>query len=268
MQPALALRHGLAPGVRCLGLAALTLWCLGFPTQAVQRSQEALTLALALDHPYSLAATHLWVALLYQRRRDVVALQGQAEALVTLATTQGFPPLIGYGTWLHGWALAMQGQEDVGLAELRQGLAAMIATGQGLSQPPCLILLAEVAGHAGQMTEGLRLLTEAVTMSEANGRGDMLGEAYRLRGTLLLRQAVPDRVQGEACLQQALALARRQRARSWELRAATSLAGLWQQHGKRQEAHDLLASVYHGFTEGFDTLDVQEAQTLLEALAG
>jgi predicted ATPase len=266
MQPALALRHGLAPGVRCLALAALTLWCLGSPAQAVRRGQEALTLALALDHPYSLAATHLWVALLHQRRRDVAALQMQAEALVTLATTQGFPLMVGYGTWLHGWALAMQGQGEMGLAELRQGLAAMVATGQGLSQPPCMVLLAQVAGHAGQVTEGLRLLAEAVTMFEAHGRGDMLGEAYRLQGTLLLHQAVPDVVQGEACLLQALALARRQHARSWELRAATSLARLWQQQGKRAEARALLAPVYAWFTEGFDTADLREARALLEAL--
>jgi predicted ATPase len=144
----------------------------------------------------------------------------------------------------------------------------MIATGQGLSQPPCMVWLAQVAGHAGQVTEGLRLLAEAVTMFEANGRGDMLGEAYRLRGTLLLRQAGPDVVQGEAWLQQALALARRQHARSWELRAAISLARLWQQQGKRAEAYALLAPLYGWFTEGFDTADLQEAKTLLEELAG
>ena len=103
-------------------------------------------------------------------------------------------------------------------------------------------------------------------MFEAHGRGDMLGEAYRLRGTLLLRQAVPDVVQGEACFQQALALARRQHARSWELRAAMSLSQLWQQQGKRAEARALLAPIYNWFTEGFDTLDLQEARALLAAL--
>jgi predicted ATPase len=129
-----------------------------------------------------------------------------------------------------------------------------------------MVLLAQVAGHAGQVTEGLHLLAEAVTMFEAHGRGDMLGEAYRLQGTLLLHQAVPDVVQGEACLLQALALARRQHARSWELRAATSLARLWQQQGKRAEARALLAPIYAWFTEGFDTADLQEARALLEAL--
>jgi predicted ATPase len=92
-------------------------------------------------------------------------------------------------------------------------------------------------------------------------------ELYRLKGTLLLQQTVPDTSQAEASFQQALAIARRQQAKSWELRAATSLARLWQQQGKRQEARELLAPVYNWFTEGFDTADLQEARTLLEELA-
>ena len=104
-------------------------------------------------------------------------------------------------------------------------------------------------------------------MFETSGRGDMLTEVYWLQGELLLRQTIPDATQAEACFQQALISARRQQAKSWELRAATSLARLWQQQGKRQEAHDLLAPVYGWFTEGFDTADFQEAQALLEELA-
>ena len=166
----------------------------------------------------------------------------------------------------RGWALAMQGKEDVGLAQLRQGLAAVMATGQELSRPFSLILLAEAMGHTGQAAEGLRLLAEALTAFEASGRADVLAEAYRLQGTLLLRQAVPDVAQAETCFQQALTVARRQQARSWELRAATSLSRLWQHQGKRAAAYDLLAPVYGWFTEGFDTADLQEARVLLEAL--
>jgi predicted ATPase len=131
-----------------------------------------------------------------------------------------------------------------------------------------LVLLAEAAGHAGQVNEGLRLLAEALTGFEESRRGDMLSEAYRLQGELLLRQAVPDAVQAEAAFQQALAIAHRQQAKSWELRAATSLSRLWQHQGRRAEAHDLLAPIYAWFTEGFDTADLQEARALLEALAG
>jgi predicted ATPase len=121
-------------------------------------------------------------------------------------------------------------------------------------------------GHAGQGAEGLCLLAEALTAFEESGRGDMLAEAYRLQGELLLRQGTPDAAQAETYFQQALALARHQQAKSWELRAAMSLARLWQHQGKRAEAHQLLAEVYGWFTEGFDTADLQEARALLDTL--
>jgi predicted ATPase len=115
--------------------------------------------------------------------------------------------------------------------------------------------------------EGLRLLAEALTSLETSGRGDLLAEAYRLQGELLLHQTIPDAAQAEACFQQALAIARHQQAKSWELRAAMSLSRLWQQQDKRAEAYELLVSIYGWFTEGFDTADLQEARALLEELA-
>jgi predicted ATPase len=143
-----------------------------------------------------------------------------------------------------------------------------MATGQILSQPLCLVLLAEAAEHAGQVHEGQRVLTEALATFEVSGRGDMLAEAYRLQGALLLHQTPPESTQAEACFQQALAIARRQQAKSWELRAAMSLSRLWQQQGKQEAAAALLAPIYGWFTEGFDTVDLQEAKTLLEELSG
>jgi predicted ATPase len=192
--------------------------------------------------------------------------QRQAEALLTLATAQGFPLWVGFGTFYQGWVLAMQGRGKKGLAQMRQGMATVMATGAELSRPLCLVLLAEAAGHVGQVEEGLRLLIEALAAFEASGRGDMLTEAYRLQGELLLRQAVAAPAQAEACFQQALAIARRQQAKSWELRAAMSLSRLWQQQGKRADARELLAPIYGWFTEGFDTADLQEAKAFLEAL--
>jgi predicted ATPase len=235
--------------------------------QAVRRSQEALAQAQELAHLYSLAAVQFWTAWLHYRRRDVPAVQAQAEALLTLATTHGFSIHVGTGTCWRGWTLAIQGQGEVGLAQLRQGLAAVVATGAEVWRSLCLVLLAEAAGHVGQVAEGLRLLAEALVALEANRHGDLLGEAYRLQGALLLRQAAPDAAQAEACFQQALTIARHQRAKSWELRAATSLARLYQRQGKRAEAHELLAPVYGWFTEGFDTADLQEAKALLAELA-
>ena len=204
---------------------------------------------------------------MHYRRRDVPAVQTQAEVMLTLATAQGFPLVVGHGTYWQGWALAMQGEGATGLAQLRQSLAAMVAMGQERERPVCLVLLAEATGHVGQIEEGLRLLAEARTALEANGQGDLLAEAYRLQGELLLRQAIPAAAQAEACFQQSLAIARRQQAKSWELRAATSLAHLWQRQGKHAEARDLLTPVYGWFTEGFDTADLQNAKALLEALA-
>src|SRR5262249_13074087 len=118
----------------------------------------------------------------------------------------------------------------------------------------------------GHVEEGLRLLAEAVAECEASERSDLLAEAYQLQGVLLLRQAVPDVPQAEACFQQALTIARRQQAKSWELHAAVSLSRLWQHQGKRAAARELLAAVYDWFTEGFDTADLQEAKALLAAL--
>jgi predicted ATPase len=267
-QQALALHIGEAPGVRCLVYAALTLWCLGYPAQALRRSQEALALAQALTHPHSLAHAQHFAAFLHHHRREAPASLARAEALLTLATAQGFPHYVGFGTCWRGGALAMQGQGEVALAQMRQGMAAVLTTGQGLARPLCLVLLAEAAGHAGQVTEGLRLLAETLRALEASGRGDLLAEAYRLQGACLLRQAVPDTAQAEACFQQALTITRHQQAKSWELRAATSLAWLWQQQGKRAEARDLLGPIYGWFTEGFDTADLQEAKALLEELGG
>jgi DNA-binding winged helix-turn-helix (wHTH) protein/predicted ATPase len=266
-QLAMTPRYGEAPGVRCLAVAADTLWCLGYPAQAVQRSKEALALARAVAHPYSLAQAHQFAALLHHRRREVPMVQVQADTLLTLGTAQGFPLFVGYGTCWRGWALAMQSQGEAGLALLRQGMIAILATGQTLTLPVCLILLAEAAGHTGQVEAGLHLLAEALAACEASGRGDMLTEAYRLQGELLLRQGTPDVTRAEACFHQALAVARRRQAKSWELRAAMSLSRMWQQQGKRDEARELLAPIYGWFTEGFDTADLQEAKALLEELA-
>jgi adenylate cyclase len=267
-QRALVFRHGVAPGVACLADVTLTLWCLGFPAQAVRRSQEALLLAQELDHPISLATAQHWVTNLYHRRRETSAVQAQADALLTLATAQGFPLWVGLGTFWQGWALAMQGQDAAGLAQMHQGLEATLATGHAMSRPFCLLLLAEAAGHVGQIAEGRRLLAEALTAFEASGRGDMLAEAHRLQGEFLLRQAIPDVARAEACFQQALAITRRQQARSWELRTAISLSRLWQQQGRRAEAYELLAPLYGWFTEGLDTADLQDAKALLEELGG
>ena len=150
------------------------------------------------------------------------------------------------------------------MAQMRQALAEWRAMGSGMAVSYWLTLLAEAYGQAGQAEEGLRLLAEALTHVDNTGERLCAAEVYRLKGELLLRQAIPDEAQAETCLHQALDIARHQQAKSWELRAAVSLSRLWQRQGKRAEARLLLAEVYGWFTEGFDTADLQEAKALLD----
>ena len=132
-QPPRALRHGVAPGVWCLAVGSNALWCLGYPDQAVQRSQEALAMAQTLAHPHSLAVAEYFATHLHNRRREAAVVQAQADALLALATAQEFPLHVGYGTCWRGWALAMQGQLEEGIAQLRHGTGAVAAD---LSGPP------------------------------------------------------------------------------------------------------------------------------------
>ena len=169
---------------------------------------------------------------------------------------------------MRGWSLAIQGLWAEGHAQLHGGLDAWRATGSGNSGPYFLTLLVEAQRQAGQSQAGLTVLTEALTLVDTTGERWYEAELYRLKGELLLQHTGSNASQAEPCFQHALAIARRQQAKSLELRAAMSLARLWQQQGKRQEAHDLLAPVYHWFTEGFDTADLQDAKALLEELAG
>jgi DNA-binding winged helix-turn-helix (wHTH) protein/predicted ATPase len=266
VQRSQAFHQGIAPGVACLAYAAPTLWSLGYPEQALQRCQEALRLTQELEHPQSQVLVHHLTAYLYHRRREPSAVQAHSEAVLALATAQGWPLYVGLANHLRGWVLAMQGQSEEGMAQMRQGLAGILTTGQALAQPFCLVCMAEAAGYTGHVDQGLHLLAEALAGFEASGRRDMLAETYRLQGEFLLRQAVPDAVKAEAYFQQAVAIARQQHAKSWELRAALSLARLWQHQGKRAAAGALLADIHGWFTEGFDTADLQEAKTLLKEL--
>jgi predicted ATPase len=167
----------------------------------------------------------------------------------------------------HGWALAMQGQGEEGLAQVRQGLAAYRATGAALFASYLCTWVAEVCDHLGHTEDGLQALAEAHTLMEQHEDRWWEAEVHRLRGVLLLRQPGTLQAEAEACFQQALDVARRQEAKSLELRAAMSLSRLWQQQGKRDEVRELLAPLYGWFTEGFDTADLQEAQALLDELS-
>jgi predicted ATPase len=263
-----AFRMGQDPGVACRFYAAMTLWLLGYPDQALARGHEALALAHELSHPYSLAYAWCWAAVVLQLCRGVPAVLEYAEAAVALSTAQGFTLWVAGGTSLYGWALALQGQSEAGMAHLRQGIAAWRATGAAVHVPYFCTLLADVCGHRDHSADGLQALAEAHNLVEQQEQRWWEAEIHRLRGIVLLRQAVPQPDEAEACFQHALDVARRQEAKSLELRAAMSLSRLWQQQGKRAKARELLAPIYGWFTEGFDTADLQEAKALLEELGG
>ena len=270
---ALTLLYGLDPKGVCLSWTAWTLWLRGYPDQALARNHHALALAHELAHHPSVANAQAWGAVFYALYRDAPAAQEQAEAAITLSTERGFPARLAEGVLLLGWALAMQGQTEEGLAQLRQGMAAWRATGAEIAWPLWLAFLAEAYGQAGHAGEGLTVLAEARALVRKTEERFWEAELYRLTGELLLAQddtqdTGQKLAEVETCFRQALAIARQQQAKSLELRAAMSLSRLWQQQGKRAEAQALLTPVYGWFTEGFDTADLQEAKALLEELAG
>jgi predicted ATPase len=207
-----------------------------------------------------------FTAVFHQYRREVRAAQEDAEATIVLAKEQGFPQWVAQGAVLRGWALAQQGRAQEGIEQLHRGLIALRATGAEILRPYYLALLAEAHGTMGQPEAGLTVLAEALTVVDKTGARFYEPELNRLKGALLLQQNAVNQAEADSCFHHAIAIAQNQQAKSWELRAATSLARLWQQQGKRQEAHVLLAPVYNWFTEGFDTADLQDAKALLDEL--
>jgi predicted ATPase len=249
---------------------------------------EALTLAREVSHPLSVAFALSFAAVLHQCRREGHFTAERAAEVRTLADEQGFALFGAWGMYMQGWALAEQGRGEEGRTQIQQGIATYRATGAELARPYQLMLLADAYQRGKQPEAGLSVLTEALAVSDRTGERIWEAELYRLTGELTLQQAsnepgaksaeqesVPPHPQGhilkpdahgeaEAYFCNALTIARQQQAKSPELRAATSLARLWQQQGKQAEAHDMLSEIYGWFTEGFDTKDLREAKALLE----
>jgi predicted ATPase len=264
---ALAYLYTRDPGVAGLCLLAWTLWALGYPDQAWERGRQALALARELAHSHTLCLA-LCIAASPQRRcGEEQVIQAQSEAALTLAREQGFPFWEAWATVQHGWVRATQGREEEGIVDIRQGLDAWRSTGAEFGLPYFLTLLAEAYGAVGQPEAGLRVVAEGLTLVDTTGERVWETELHLLKGELRLLTRTSHKVaEAEESILRALAVARRQQAKSLELRAAMSLARLWQQPGKRAAAYDVLAPVYGWFTEGFDTADLQAAKALLEEL--
>jgi predicted ATPase len=224
-----------------------------------------------VSHPYSLALALFFATRLYLFRQERHAAQEQAEELLTLAQEQEFAQWLAEATLLRDGILARQESSTTSLTQMRQHLIAYQATEGKLGVPWYLAFLAETYANRQQQDEGLNILAEALTIVGHTGERWWEAELYRLKGELL-RQKTKEKGQkakmeaeAEACFHQALTIARQQQAKSLELRAAMSLSRLWQEHGKGEAAYPLLAEIYVWFTEGGETVDLQEAKTLLNA---
>ncbi len=265
----LAFRYGSDPKVVCLLYNALTLWLLGYPDQALGQCEEALRTA----HLHSLAAAQNWTAMLHQIRGDLSASNEAATAAIAVSQEQGFPHWLAMGQMFQSWAAAMQTPTGDGFARLQKGLAAWRATGSELLRPYFLSLLAEVQQRNGRVADGIDSLDEALRTVEEHGERFYEAELYRRKGEGLLTQEIEGRKvthrglhtsTAEACFQRAIDIARRQAAKSLELRAAMSLGRLWQTQDRAAEARQLVAEVYRWFDPGLETPDLHQARTLLE----
>jgi predicted ATPase len=260
--------YGQDPKVACLAFGAVSLWLLGYPDQAIVHSREAVTLGGELGHPTTRALALYFATMLRQYCREVPAVQESAEATTVIGTEHGLSLWIANGLVMRGWALAEQGACGSGVAMLRQGLTDWAATGAETHRTYFLGLLAEALARAGQIEEGLGVLVDALALMQGSGTVFHGAELHRLRGEFLLRRGAAEGAcrEAEDCFRRALAIARRQQAKSLELRAAMSLTRLFQRQGRQAEARPLLAEAYGWFTEGFETADLQEAKALLHDL--
>jgi len=258
-------RRGLNCASVSLAFLGRVLWHLGYPDQALGCSERAVAITEERSsHPLSLSMTLSFSAALHQLRGEAGRTREVAERDLALATEQIIPFFAAHAMVLRGWALVEEGRCEEGIVRLREGVDAYRATGANLESPHWLTLLAEGCGKAGRSEEALDILREGLAEVERTGIRYHEAEMHRLEGELRLGF---DGERSEACFQRAIGVARAQQAKSWELRAATSLARLWRDQGKRLDAGDLLAPVCGWFSEGFGTPVLQEATALLAELA-
>lgn len=255
---------GMELGITQITGLALSLWQLGFPDQAIQRSQQALEVAFRSEHPVTIATALGMGTVAHQWCGDVHSTLSQAKTTIDYAIKNGMPQWVSHGQILYGWALAHKGRIEEGIEQLEQGLAAWQAMGARLSLTYYWLLLAEVFHMSGQFADGLRVIEQAMMVPQEGGETWFEAELYRRRGELLLASGGDEQVV-EACFQRAMEIAHLQQALSFELRAATSLSRLWQRQGKHIGGRQLLANVIDGFTEGIDTVDLRQAKDQLNS---
>jgi predicted ATPase len=274
----LTFQYGQDPGMAGLSTGALDLWLLGYPEQARQWNDQAMMLGREASHANTLAFSLDAASWFHQFCQERAVAQERAEEAIAICTKQGLALWLAWGMIIRGWALAEQGQGEAGIAQIRQGLAAAQATGAEFFRPYYLALLAQAYQTVGQPEAGLIVLAEALIQAERLGERFWEAEVYRLKGELLLKveggglgrsvvEETKDEESPERCFLKAIEIARRQKGKSLELRATVSLGRLWQRQGRKDQARQMLAELYGWFTEGLDTVDLQQAKALLEELS-
>jgi class 3 adenylate cyclase/predicted ATPase len=258
--------NGLDAGVCSLSYTSHNLWFLGYSDQSLQRCKDAVTLARALSHPDSLNFAEGFVGPVRLFRREALEAQGAAEDVIALSTEHGFALWTTFASIHRGIAMIELGHVQEGIARVQEGLTTLRATGTELGRPFFLGMLSKAFAETGRFDDGINALREALVAADEHVDRCWEAETYRLKGELLLKQRNSSVVEARQCFERAIEIARNQSAKSFELRATTSLARLLDKQGNRDEARTMLAEIYNWFTEGFDTADLRDAKLLLDEL--
>jgi predicted ATPase len=262
----LATRFGQDVGVVALSFRSVALWLLGYPEAALRDPDDALKNARGMGQAATLMFALAHAAIPNTLCGNRAAAAAHAQELVALAEEKGAPLWKAFGMMNQGSVLALTGRASGATEMLISGITAYRTTGATAWLPLFLPHLSRAHAELGQFEEAWRCIGEAMTEAEATKQTWCEAEIHRTAGEIELMSRAPDAEKAEAHFGRAITTARKQQAKSWELRAATSMARLWRDQGKRQQAHDLLAPIYCWFTEGFDTLDLKEARALLDEL--
>ncbi len=257
--------YRLDPGIHSESEMVRTLWLLGIPDQARRKAEGTLALARALSIPLSLAFCQCFAAFLYQNLRQPEKTREMGEACIALCDEQGIMLERAWVMCPYGWALAALGQIEEGIWHIRKGLDTQLSIGSQVARPQFLAIFAEALWHAGQTQGAFEAVEEGLAVSNRNGERYYDAELWRLKGELLKGQNKT--AEAESCFQRGIEIARQQAAKSLELRASTSLARLWQEENRSREAQRLLGDIFAWFTEGCDTADLMEAESLLKELS-
>jgi predicted ATPase len=264
---ALATRFGQDPGVTILAWRQLALWDLGYPEAALTDGDRAIKEARDIGHAATLMAALAIAHWTHHFCGDYAAASALADELVALADEKGAELFKALGTLKQGKVFALTGKASLAIQTITSAMAKYRSTGATLLVPGYLPYLSGACAELGQFEDAWRWIGEAMTAIETTGERWFEAEVNRVAGEIALRSPKCDLVRGQSYFERALAVARQQQAKSWELRAAMSMARLWRHQSKPQQARELLAPVYRWFTEGFDTRDLKEAKALLEELA-